>query len=174
MIKSLGGRIVTAATAVALGTVVAQAPARADRFAMAYICAVPVLGDRTVQFDGTLTATPDRPVLGTVTRVGLHVSRLNLRPPVAVTSWSATADVEVSGAQTAAFRLSGSGGPVPAYQPVTGDLAGGWVPRAAGLHQFRLGRVVLKVGTASFGDVVIPCAPREPRPVAETLLVVSR
>ncbi|MEV5754863.1 hypothetical protein AB0L00_44270 [Actinoallomurus sp. NPDC052308] len=174
MIKSFDRRIVTAATTVALGLVLTQAPADAARFSMVYTCAVPILGDRSVQFDGTLTATPDRPTVGTFTRVDLHVSRLSLRPPVAVTSWSAVADVDVAGAQTGAFRLSGSGGPVAAYEPVTGDLAGGWVPRAIGVDRLRLARVVLRVSTAPFGDVVVPCSPREPRPVAETLTVFTR
>ncbi|MCO5999733.1 hypothetical protein [Actinoallomurus rhizosphaericola] len=174
MIKSFDRRIVTAATAVALGIVLTPASARAAGFSMVYTCAVPLLGDRTVEFDGTLTATPRRPTAGTFTRVDLHVSRLSLRPPVAVTSWSADAEVDVSGAQIAGFRLSGSGGPVSAYDTVTGDLTGGWVPKAIGLDRLRLGKVVLRVSTSTFGEVVVPCAPRRPRPVAETIAVFTR
>jgi hypothetical protein len=173
MVTSLAGRAVTAVMAVAAGIVAPQAPAHASRFTMVYTCAVPLLGDRTVRAEGTLTATPDRLAAGRMTWVVLHVSHLNLRPPVAIGSWSAAAQVDVSGAQTTAFRLSGAGGPVPAYQPVTGDLVGGWIPRAAGFDQFRVGRITLKVSTSAFGDVIVPCAPREPRPMAETISVVG-
>ncbi|GAA0320991.1 hypothetical protein NE235_18425 [Actinoallomurus spadix] len=174
MITFFGRRIVTAATAVALGVVLTPASAHAARFSMVYTCAVPLLGDRSVGFDGTLTAAPRRPTAGTFTRVDLHVSRLSLRPPVAVTSWSADADVDVGGAQVTGFRLSGSGGPVSAYDPVTGHLTGGWVPEAIGVDRLRLGKVVLRVSTSSFGDVTVPCSPRRPRPVAETLTVFAR
>jgi hypothetical protein len=171
MVKSLAGRTVTAVTAVATGIVAPQAPAHASRFTMAYTCAVPLLGERTVQADGTLTATPNRVIAGAFTRVVLRVSRLSLHPPVVVGSWSAAAQIDVSGAQNAAFRLSGAGGPVPAYQPVTGDLTGGWIPRAAGIDQFRVGRIVIKLSTSAFGDAVVPCTPKEPRPVAEMINV---
>ncbi|GAA4624259.1 hypothetical protein GCM10023196_023700 [Actinoallomurus vinaceus] len=180
MIESLVGRTAIATAAVALGISAAQAPARArqaparaDRFSMGYTCAVPLLGDKSVRLDGVLATTPSRPVAGSLTRVVLHVSRLSLRPPVAVDSWTATADVEVAGAQTGVFRLSGSGGPVAAYQPVTGDLSGVWTPRAVGDDQLRLGKVALKATTALFGEVSAPCTPREPRPVAETVTVVG-
>ena len=173
MIKSLGGRSAAVATAIAVGAGVPQAPAHADRFSTAYTCAVPLLGTRSVDIDGTLTAAPNRLPAGTATRVGLHISGMSLRPPVAVDSWTATADIDVTGAQSAVFRVKGAGGPVPAFQTVTGDLSGGWTPRVAGVDRLRIGRVVVRVRTAAFGEATVPCTPREPRPVAETLTVLA-
>jgi energy-coupling factor transporter ATP-binding protein EcfA2 len=155
------------------GVAVAPANARADRFAMTYTCAVPLLGTRSVDIDGTLTAAPNRLPADTATRVGLHISRMSLRPPVAVDSWTATADIDVTGAESAAFRVTGAGGPVPAYQSVTGDLSGEWTPKAAGVDRLRIGRVVVRARTSAFGEATASCTPRKPRPVAEFLTVLA-
>ncbi|WP_433186329.1 hypothetical protein [Actinoallomurus sp. CA-150999] len=140
---------------------------------MTYTCAIPLLGTRSVDLDGTLTAAPNRLPADTATRVGLHISRMSLRPPVAVDSWTATADIDVTGAESAAFRVTGSGGSVPAYQSVTGDLSGGWIPKAAGVDRLRIGRVVVTARTAAFGEATASCTPKKPRPVAELLTVLA-
>ncbi|GAB3980957.1 hypothetical protein GCM10029978_080410 [Actinoallomurus acanthiterrae] len=152
---------------------VPQGHARAARFAMTYTCAVPLLGTRSVDIDGTLTAAPNRLPADTATRVGLHISRMSLRPPVAIDSWTATADIDVAGAESTVFRVMGTGGPVPAFQSVTGDLSGGWTPRAAGVDRLRIGRVVITARTATFGEATASCTPRKPRPVAELLTVLA-
>lgn len=175
MIRFLGGHPLAMAAAVALGglgAVGAPEPAHAAAFSADYTCSVPLLGTRTVTVEGNLVVSPNRPVARRLVRVDLYVSRMSLRSPVAVDSWTATADIDVSGAQTTAFRVRGSGGPAPAYQPVTGALSGIWRPTVGGIDRLRVGKVVVTIRTSSFGNVTVSCEPNEPRPVAETLTVL--
>jgi hypothetical protein len=175
MMKSLGKQAMAASTVVALGSVGAvaiQAHAHAAGFSAGYTCRVPVLGAKPVTINGTLTA-PGRTTTNTPARFHLHISSLSLRSPVTINSWNATARIDVTGAQTASFRLRGSGGSVPAHQPITGDLAGVWVPRARGTDQLRAGNVTIKANISPLGDVTVACTPTDPRPVAKTLVVTS-
>ncbi|MCW2947181.1 MAG: hypothetical protein JWR24_3898 [Actinoallomurus sp.] len=176
MIESLGKRAMAAATMVALGglgAVAVQAPARAAGFSVAYTCNVPLLGTKAVTINGTLTASPSRPATNTPTHFQLHISSLGLHSPVTINSWSATAGMDVSGAQTASFQLRGSGGSVPAHQPISGDLAGDWTPRARGTDQLRGGNVTIQGNISFLGNVTAPCVPKDPRPVIGTLTVNS-
>jgi hypothetical protein len=174
MIEFFGMRAISTATVVTvggLGAVVIQVPARAAGFSAGYTCTVPVLGARSVTMSGTLTAWPSRPAVNTRTRFRLHISSLSLRSPVAINSWSAAAEIDVSGAQSASFRLAGSGASLPAHQPVTGDLAGYWTPRVRGTHELRAGNVTLRANMPLLGDVTALCTPNAPRPVLATLTV---
>jgi hypothetical protein len=154
-----------------IGAVAIQAPARAAGFSAAYTCVVPMLGTKTVTVDGTLTATPDPATAGTPTRLRLHISRLSLRSPVTINSWTATATIDVSGAQTASLRLTGTGRAVPARQQFAGDLSGDWTPSTHGTDRFRAGNVTLRADISLLGTMTVPCTPKDPRPVIATLTV---
>lgn len=174
MIGSLARRAVTASTVLALGglgAVAVQAPAHASDFSAAYTCTIPLSGAQSVTITGSLTASPNPTTAGTSTHFALHISNLSLSSPVAINSWSATASIDASGAESASFQVSGSGGSVPANSPITGDLAGDWTPTAAGTDQFQGGAVTVKANLSILGNVTIPCTPNDPRPVAETLTV---
>jgi hypothetical protein len=79
----------------------------------------------------------------------------------------------VSGAQTASFQLTGSGGSIPANQAISADVAGNWTPTAAGTDQLQGGNLSIKANVAIFGNITATCTPNSPRPVAETLTVTS-
>lgn len=174
MIGSLARHAVTASTVLALGglgAIALQAPAHASDFSASYTCQIPLSGAQTVTITGSLTASPNPATSGTSTHFALHISNLSLASPVAINSWTATADIDASGAQTASFQVSGSGGSVPANTPITGDLAGDWTPTAAGTDQFQGGDVTVKAEVSLLGTLTVPCTPNAPRPVAETLTV---
>jgi hypothetical protein len=145
--------------------------ARSAAFSALYSCTVPLLGTRPVTIVGTLTAAPARPVAGQVVHFQLHISGLSLWSPVAIESWSATAVIEVGGAQTGSFRLAGAGGPVAPRQPVSGDLAGDWTPRVHGTDRLRGGNVVIKGRISRLGNATVPCTPSGAHPHLGTLLV---
>lgn len=176
MMKPLGKHAVAALTVVALGDVsvgAVEAHARPIGFSAAYTCRVPMLGARSVTIDGTLAASPSRPTTGTPTRFRLRISSPSLRAPVAIHSWTATARIDVTGAQTASFQLAGSGGAVPAHQPISAGLTGGWTPKVRGAHQLRGGDVTVTANISRLRNVAAPCTPRHPRPVLATLVVAS-
>jgi hypothetical protein len=173
MIGSLARRVAIASTAAmlgALGAIAAQAPAHASDFSAEYTCTLPLEGAQPVTLTGSLTASPNPSTVNTPTNFQLHFTS-SLTAPVDINSWNATADIDASGAETATFQLTGSGGSVPANQPVSGDLAGDWTPTAAGTDQFQGGNVTINANVALLGDVTVPCTPNDPRPVAETLTV---
>jgi hypothetical protein len=173
MIGSLGRRLTVGSAALALGglgVIVAQSPAQAADFSAAYTCTAPVLGTQNATIDGSLTASPN-PATGTPAEFKLHISQISLRAPVTINSWSITANLDVSGAETAQFQVTGSGGSVPANQPITGDLAGNWTPTAPGTDDVRGGNVTVKANVFLLGNITIDCTPNEPRPVGETLAV---
>ncbi|MBC6460055.1 hypothetical protein [Actinomadura sp. HBU206391] len=174
MMKSLGKQALAVAAVVTLGNVGAfQAHAGATGFSAGYTCRLPVLGTKPVTINGTLTTSPSRMTTGTPTRFRLHISSPGLRSPVPIESWNITAAIEVTGAQTASFRMTGSGGLIPARQPITADLAGVWTPRARGTHRLRGGNVTIRANVSRLGNVTVPCVPKEPRPVIATLVVTS-
>lgn len=174
MIRSLGGRLAVGSAALTLGglgAIVAQSPAYAADFSAPYTCTAPVLGTQNATIDGSLTASPNPAAAGTPVGFELHISQISLRAPVAINSWSITATMDVSGAETAQFQVTGSGGRVPANQPITGDLAGSWTPTASGTDEVRGGDVTVKANVVLLGTITIDCTPDEPRPVGETLAV---
>lgn len=155
------------------GTVTAtERPARADTFLAAYTCTVPILGARPVTIHGSLTADPARAVVNQPIRFRLHISRLSLQSPVAIDEWTATAEVDVAGAQDTSFRVEGTGGAVLPHRPVTGALFGSWTPRAQGTDHFRGGRVMISARVARLGVLTASCTPNTPRPVMETVTVM--
>lgn len=170
MIKSIGSQVMAAVIGVGG---FAAAPAEASVFAASYTCAVPVLGSRPVMIRGTLSSTPERAVAGRPVQFQLHIDSLSLRAPVTIDSWTATAGIDVSGAQTSAFRMAGSGGPVTTRRSISGDLYGTWTPRARGVDRFRGGDVTLSARIARIGMLSASCRPTTPRPVLETLPVLD-
>ncbi|HEU5159408.1 MAG TPA: hypothetical protein VFU43_20595 [Streptosporangiaceae bacterium] len=154
----------------AVGAIAMQVPAHAADFSADYTCTLPLQGDQNVTITGSLTASPNPATVNTPTSFQLHFSS-SLSAPVDINSWSATADIDASGAETATFQLTGSGGAVPANQSISGDLAGEWTPTTAGTDQFQGGNVTINANVALLGNVTVPCTPNEPRPVAETLTV---
>ena len=172
MTKSLAAMALAAATAVTLGDAGAvQALGRTTGFSAGYTCRVPVLGTKLVTINGTMTTSPSPTTTNTPTRFRLHIASPGLRSPVPINSWNATARIEVTGAQRASFRLTGSGGPVAAHRPITADLAGVWTPGGRGTHRLRGGDVTIRANFARFGNVTVPCVPKDPRPVLATLVV---
>lgn len=171
---SLGRRAATTATVIALGglgVVAAQAPAGASSFSTSYTCNS-ILGTQSISVSGTATATPNPAKVNTSVHAAVHVVT-TLSSPLTINSWSATLTANVSGAQTASFPLTGSGGSIPANQPVTADVAGNWTPTAVGTDQFQGGNLSIKASVAIFGTITATCTPNSPRPVAETLTVTS-
>ena len=161
----------TLCTAGGLGAIAAQAPASADGFAATYTCNVPMLGARTAVLQGWL-GSPGQTAVNRPTGFRLHISRLDLGAPVALDSWSATAWVRVGGAERSAFRMTGSGGYVPAGQPITGDLSGDWSPDRPGTDVLSVGNLILTATTPMTGPVTAHCVPNGPAPAAETLSVL--
>jgi hypothetical protein len=173
MIRSLAKRIAIAATAAtlgALGMVATQLPADASDFSASYTCTLPLEGAQNVTISGSVTASPSPSSVNTLTGFVLDFST-DLTAPVDINSWTATADIDVSGAETASFQLTGSGGAVPTGQSISGSMTGSWTPTTAGTDQFQGGNVTIDANVALLGNVTVPCTPNEPRPVGETLVV---
>ncbi|MFI5496020.1 hypothetical protein [Actinoplanes sp. NPDC051859] len=171
---SLGRRLMAGAAALTLGglgAVAVQAPAYAADFSAPFTCTAPVLGTQNVTIDGSLTATPNPAAVGAPAAFALRITQISLRAPVAINSWTMTANLDVSGAETTQFPITGSGGRVPANQPITGSLAGTWTPTVAGVDEFRGGTVTVKANVVLLGAITVDCVPGDTRPVAETLTV---
>jgi hypothetical protein len=172
MITSFGKYAVAVATAIAAGglaTVAAQTPARAAGFTSAYTCTVPMVGSRTAVLNGWLSS-PEHTGVGRPTGFQLHIASLSVGAPIAIDSWSASAWVDVSGSENSSFQLTGSGGFVPAGQPLSGDLSGDWAPSVRGLHMLSVSGLTVTANTPSTGNVTAQCVANEPRPVAATLM----
>jgi hypothetical protein len=173
MIPKAGMRI--AATALALGAaaaIPAQAPADASTFTATYSCSNSLLGTKVVTVDSALTASPSPATAGSPVSFDLSIGSLSLTSPLAINSWSASADVAGSGAESSAFRITGSGGYIPPGQPITdSSLTGSWTPAAAGADEFKIGDITISVNTDLFGNASATCTPTGTEPVAETLTV---
>src|SRR4051812_34746178 len=173
MIRSLARRVViasTAATLGAFGAIATQLPAHASDFSASSPSPLPLQGAQNVTITGSLTASPNPTTVNTSTNFVLDFST-DLTAPVDINNWSATADIDAGGAETATFQLTGSGGAVPAGQSISGELTGAWTPTAAGTDQFQGGDVTINANVALLGNITVPCTPNEPRPVGETLTV---
>ena len=155
----------------AVGAIAVQSPARADRFSAAYTCSVPLMGQRSMTINGALDAQPSPASVGTATRFLLTIAGLSLRSPIDINRWSATATIDVDGAQNASFRLHGTGGAVRARHSIGGRLTGTWTPGTPGTDRLRGGPVTIKLNVPLFGDVTVPCTPKHDRPVMATLTV---
>lgn len=173
MNRCIARRAAVGSAAVVLGSVgalVAQLPAQAADVSAPYTCTSP-LGTNSVSIQGSLTATPNPATAGTAVSFQLHVSQLGLTAPLTINSWSGTATLNVSGAESAQFPVSGGGGPIPANQAISGDLSGTWTPTTAGTDQVQGGDVSITADVALVGTVDVSCTPVAPQPVAETLTV---
>jgi hypothetical protein len=173
MIRSLARRVAIASTAAmlgALGAIAMQMPAHASDFSAGYTCTLPLQGAQNVTISGSVTATPSPSSVNTPTGFELVFST-DLTAPLDINNWTATADIDVSGAEIDVFQLTGSGGAVPAGQSISGSMAGSWTPTTAGTDEFRGGNVTINANVALLGNVTVPCTPNEPRPVGETLTV---
>jgi hypothetical protein len=175
MIPRIGSKAAVAATALALSgaaAIAAQSPASASEFTATYSCSIPIVGTEAVTVSGALTASPNPAAAASPVSFDLRVSSLSLTSPVAINSWSATADIAGSGAESSAFQVTGSGGSVPAGQSITNaDLTGSWTPATSGTDQFEIGDITINASVALLGNVTAPCSPTGTQPVAETLTV---
>jgi hypothetical protein len=173
MIPRTGLRI--AATTLALGAgaaISAQVPASASTFTATYSCGIPNLGTETVTVGSTLTASPNPAAAASPVSFDLSVASLDLMSPVAVNSWSASADIAGSGAESSTFQITGSGGYIPPGQPITNsNLTGRWTPAVSGTDEFKVGTITITVNTDLFGHTSATCTPSGAQPVAETLTV---
>jgi len=173
MITSLGKHAMTVTTVVAIGglsAVAVQAPAHASAFSAAYTCNISNLGQVPAVLNGWL-ASPGTTFSGPA-RFRLHISSLNLQAPVPIDSWSATAWINVRGAENTTFQVAGSGGPVPAQGALAGDLVGDWAPVMGGTDLLSVGGLELTANSSMAGSVPVQCVPNG-SPVAEVLRVAS-
>jgi hypothetical protein len=171
MITSLGKRAAAAATVFAiggLGPVVVQAPAHASAFSAAYTCNIAGLGQTAAVLNGWL-ASPGTAFTGPA-RFQLHISSMNLQAPVPVDTWTATAWINVHGAEDTTFVVSGGGGAIPAQGAIAGDLAGDWAPVVGGTDLMSVGGIEIMANSAEAGNVTVQCVPNG-APVAEVLQV---
>jgi hypothetical protein len=167
MNRSSVPRMLSTSAALVVGCAAAlavSAPAHAAAFTAPYTCTTP-LGVQQVTVEGDWTATPDPATVGEPVAVALDITSLGLTAPLTINSWSATTAIEVSGSETASAEVAGSGGTVPANQPITADLSGTWTPTAAGTAELRNGTVTIKADVFLLGAMTVVCTPNEPRPV---------
>ena len=155
-----------------LGAVAAQAPASAATITATYSCNVPLAGTKTVTLNGSVTPTPNPATAGSAVSFAVNVASLSLTSPLTINSWSATAAIAGTGAQTSSFNATGSGGKIGANAPITNlNLSGSWTPTVNGTDSFTVGNVTIKANVALLGNVTIPCTPSGTQPVAATLTV---
>jgi hypothetical protein len=175
MIPRIGSRITVTVTALALGgigVIAAQLPASASTFTATYSCSVPIVGTETATVNAALTASPNPATAGTPVSFALDVSSISLSSPLAINSWSATAAIGGSGAETSAFDATGSGGSIPANQEITNvDLSGSWTPSVSGTDTFVTGDITINANVTLLGNVTVSCTPSGTQPTAETLTV---
>ena len=169
MSRSLS-RWAVVASVLPLGLLAAPLPASAAAVSAPYTCTSP-LGTQSVTITGDLVADPDPATAGAPVTFSLDVTDLGLTAPLTIESWSGTATLDVSGAETGQFELTGSGGPIPANEPITGALSGTWTPAVAGTDEVTGGDVAITAQVTLLGAVSLDCTPDEPRPVAATLTV---
>jgi hypothetical protein len=173
MTTSFGKYAVTATAVFALGglsAIAGQAPAQASGFSAAYTCNISNLGQVPAVLNGWLSS-PGTAFNGPAS-FRLHISSLNLQSPIPIDSWSATAWINVGGAENTTFQVSGGGGAVPAQGALAGDLVGDWAPVMGGTDFLRVGGLELTANSAEAGSVPVQCVPNG-APVAEVLRVAS-
>jgi hypothetical protein len=168
MITSLGKHAVAAVLAV--GGLSAPAPAHASGFSAAFTCNIANLGQTTALLNGWLSS-PGTTFSGPA-RFRLHISSLTLQAPAPIDSWSATAWINVSGAENTTFQVSGGGGALPIQGAIAGDLAGTWAPYVAGTDLLSVGGIEISANSREAGSLPVQCVPNG-APVAEVLRVAS-
>ena len=174
MIGPLGRRHAAVLAALAAGAITAiavQSPALAADFSAPYTCTSPLLGTQAATIDGTLTATPNPAAAGSPVGFALHFTKVSLTAPLTISSWSISTVLQVSGAESAQFTVTGTGGTVPANTPISGDLAGTFTPTVAGVDQIQGGAVTVKANVFLLGTITVNCTAVQPGPVGETLTV---
>ncbi|MGH3373869.1 MAG: hypothetical protein ACRDP6_03925 [Actinoallomurus sp.] len=175
MIPRIGSRAAATVAVLALGgagAIAAQVPASASSFTATYSCEVPGAGTETSTIDASLTASPNPATSGSVVGFALDVARISVPSPVAISSWTATATIEGSGAETSAFDATVSGGSIPANQPITDvHMTGSWTPSASGTDSFVIGDITINMNAAALGNVTVSCTPSGAQPTAGTLTV---
>jgi hypothetical protein len=174
----IGGKAAVIATVFTLGgagVIATVAPASAQQEITAtYSCDVPIVGTESITVEGTLTATPNPATTGSAVSFDLDVTSTSLSSPLAINSWSGTADIAGSGAESSSFTVSGSGGSIPAGQDISDlNFTGSWTPSVAGTDQFVVGDVTLNADVELIGSTTVTCTPTGTQPVAETLTVNS-
>jgi len=146
------------AAVVPFAVLAAPLPALADAVSAPYVCSS-ILGDDNVTITGELVATPNPATAGSSVAFDLTVTDLGLTVPLRIKTWSGTAELNVSGAETGSFTLSGSGGPIPAGDAITGELTGGWTPSVAGTDTITGGAVDITADVQLVGTVSLTCTP---------------
>ncbi|GAA2607260.1 hypothetical protein [Paractinoplanes durhamensis] len=158
------------AAALPVGVLAAPLPALADPVSAPYTC-TSILGTDAVTITGELVATPNPAAAGSPVAFDLTVTDLGLTAPLRIKSWSGTAVLQVSGAETGSFTLAGSGGAIPAGDPITGELTGSWTPSVAGTDTLTGGAVDITADVQLIGSVKLACTPDAGQPAAGTLTV---
>ncbi|MEV6347100.1 hypothetical protein [Actinoplanes sp. NPDC051851] len=153
-----------------LGVLAAPLPALADAISAPYTCSS-ILGDDAVTITGDLTVSPNPATKGSAVSFDLSVTDLGITAPLRIKTWSGTANLVVSGAESATFALSGSGGPIAAGAAITGELSGSWTPSVAGTDTITGGEVAITADVQLIGDVELTCTPDAGQPTAATLTV---
>lgn len=175
MIPRIGSKVAGIATVLALsgaGAIAAQAPASASTFSATYSCSVPIVGTETATVDGSLTASPNPATAGSAVSFALDVTSISLSSPLAIDSWSATAAIAGSGAESSSFDATGSGGSIPANQAISDvDLTGSWTPSVSGTDTFVIGDITINADVELLGSLTVTCTPSGTQPTAETLTV---
>ena len=59
--------------------------------------------------------------------------------------------------------MSGSGGFVPARQPLSGDLIGDWTPSQRGTDLLSVNSITVSANTTTTGTITAQCVPNEAR-----------
>ncbi|MDN3355426.1 hypothetical protein [Actinomadura sp. DC4] len=173
MTTMLGKHAATVTTALViggLGAIAAQAPAQASGFSAAFTCNISNFGQTPAILNGWLSS-PGTTFSGPAS-FRLRISSLSLQAPIPIDSWSATAWINVRGAENTAFQVSGVGGAVPPQGAISGDLAGVWAPYVRGTDVLSVGGIELTANSAEAGNVSVQCVPNG-APVAEVLRVAS-
>jgi len=170
-----GGKAAAITAVVAIGgacaAVAVQSPASASSVSETYSCNTS-FGTKTVTAQGSLTATPNPAAAGSAVSFDLDITSTDLSAPVTINSWTATADIAGSGAESSAFTVTGSGGSIPSGQDISNlNLTGSWTPSAAGSDSFTVGDVTIKAQVTLLGTQTVTCTPTGTVPVAETLSV---
>jgi len=175
MIPRIGSRVAGVVAVLALGgagAIAAQVPASASTISATYSCSVPLVGTESVTVDGSLTATPNPATAGSAVSFALDASSISLTSPLAINSWSATAAISGSGAESSSFDATGSGGAIAANSAITNvDLSGSWTPSVSGTDTFVVGDITIDANVALLGDITVTCTPSGTQPTAETLTV---
>lgn len=175
MTHRTGGRTaaigaVLALTGAAAVVSMQSSPASASTLTENYSCSTSG-GSESVTFHGSLTATPNPATSGSAVSFVYDITSTNMSSPTTIKSWSATATIAGSGAQSSSFPAKGSGGKISSGNFGNVKLKGSWTPTKSGSDSFKIGNITVKVDLAVLGTQNATCKPTGTVPVAETLSV---